>query len=219
MIEKECPGVVSCADILALAARDSVVLTGGIGWAVPTGRRDGLVSLASEADKLPSSKDSVDVQIEKFANKGLDIEDLVTLVGGHTIGTSSCARFLHRLHNYDNTHKPDPKIDQAFVLHLQALCPNPHNGTARVDLDTGSVDKFDNSYYDNLSRGQGVLESDSNLWNDSRTRKLVEMFVGVGRRPRLTLSEKFGSAMVKLSNVEVKTGDEGEIRRMCSFVN
>ncbi|CAL8107739.1 unnamed protein product [Prunus armeniaca] len=47
-LEAACPGVVSCADILALVARDSVVLTKGFSWNVPTGRRDGRVSSASE---------------------------------------------------------------------------------------------------------------------------------------------------------------------------
>ncbi|PRQ18734.1 putative peroxidase [Rosa chinensis] len=40
-LEAACPGVVSCAYIIALAARDSVVLTKGIDWKVPTGRLDG----------------------------------------------------------------------------------------------------------------------------------------------------------------------------------
>lgn len=48
---------------------------------MPTGRRDGLVSLASDAESIPGPKDSIDDQIKKFANKGLSIEDLVTLVG------------------------------------------------------------------------------------------------------------------------------------------
>ncbi|KAF2312344.1 hypothetical protein GH714_034308 [Hevea brasiliensis] len=39
-LEKECPQIVSCADILALAARDSTVLTGGPSWEVPLGRKD-----------------------------------------------------------------------------------------------------------------------------------------------------------------------------------
>ncbi|CAL0331885.1 unnamed protein product [Lupinus luteus] len=41
-IEKECPDTVSCADILALSARHSTVLTGGPNWEVPLGRRDSL---------------------------------------------------------------------------------------------------------------------------------------------------------------------------------
>ncbi|KAH9608751.1 hypothetical protein KSS87_019415 [Heliosperma pusillum] len=36
-VEAACPGVVSCADILALAARDSVVVSGGPTWDVPKG--------------------------------------------------------------------------------------------------------------------------------------------------------------------------------------
>ena len=38
-LERQCPGVVSCADILTVAARDSVVALGGVGWPLGLGRR------------------------------------------------------------------------------------------------------------------------------------------------------------------------------------
>lgn len=55
--------------------------TKGFTWAVPTGRKDGRISLASEAASLPGPIDSVDVQKQKFAAKGLTTQDLVNLVG------------------------------------------------------------------------------------------------------------------------------------------
>ncbi|CAN1240710.1 Peroxidase 4 [Linum grandiflorum] len=39
-VEKACPGIVSCADVLAISARDSTVLLGGPTWNVKLGRRD-----------------------------------------------------------------------------------------------------------------------------------------------------------------------------------
>ncbi|KAF3447990.1 hypothetical protein FNV43_RR08697 [Rhamnella rubrinervis] len=54
-LESLCPGVVSCADILAIAARDSVVALGGQSWTVQLGRRDSTTaSLAAANSEIPS---------------------------------------------------------------------------------------------------------------------------------------------------------------------
>ncbi|PWA82975.1 heme peroxidase [Artemisia annua] len=216
-LETACPGVVSCADILALAARDSVVLTGGHSWHVPLGRRDGLVSRASDTATLPAFNDPMTVQIQKFADKGLNIQDLVILVGGHTIGTAACALFSYRLYNFNNTNAPDPDINQAFLPQLRALCPNGGNALTRVALDTGSVNSFGNSFYDNLRIGRGVIESDAKLWSDKRTQRFVQGFTG--GRSGFRFNAEFGRAMVKMGNIEVKTGRQGQIRRVCTATN
>ncbi|KAJ0514039.1 putative peroxidase [Helianthus annuus] len=247
-LEKDCPGVVSCSDILALAARDSVVLTGGHSWQVPLGRRDGLVSRGSDTANLPASNDSISVQIKKFADKGLDIQDLVTLVGkeskitllhviqgcyfnnhklnwvllsigGHTIGTAACGVFSYRLYNFNNTNRPDPDINSSFLPQLRALCPNGGNASRRVALDTGSVNSFGESFYANLKYGRGVIESDAKLWSDPTTQRFVKRFLGSRGLHGLRFDVEFGRAMVKMGNVEVKTGKQGEIRRICTAIN
>ncbi|KAJ9538167.1 hypothetical protein OSB04_030900 [Centaurea solstitialis] len=215
-LERTCPGVVSCADILALAARDSVVQSGGSSWQVPLGRRDGLVSQASDTANLPAFNEPMSAQIKKFTDKGLNTQDLVTLVGGHTIGTAGCGVFTYRLYNFSNTNGPDPDINQKFLPQLRALCPSGNDGSRRVALDTGSVGKFGNSFYENLRNGRGVIESDAKLWSDRSTQRYVQGFLG-NRGSRF--NKEFGKAMVKMGNVEVKTGTQGEIRRVCTAKN
>ncbi|KAL1289613.1 hypothetical protein HN51_058022 [Arachis hypogaea] len=219
-LEAACPGVVSCADILALAARDSVVLSGGLSWQVPTGRRDGRVSQASDVSNLPAPSDSVDVQKQKFAAKGLNTQDLVTLVGGHTIGTTQCQFFSNRLFNFNGTAAADPAIDPSFVSNLQALCPQNTGAAAnRVALDTGSQFKFDSSYFSNLRNRRGILQSDQALWSDPSTKSFVQRYLGLRGFLGLTFNVEFGKSMVKMSNIGVKTGTDGEIRKICSAFN
>ncbi|MED6204656.1 Cationic peroxidase 2 [Stylosanthes scabra] len=217
-LEAACPGVVSCADILALAARDSVVLSGGLSWKVPTGRRDGTISQASDANNLPAPFDSVDVQKQKFAAKGLNTQDLVTLVGGHTIGTSACQFFSNRLYNFTG-NGADPTINPSFVSTLQGLCPQSTGAANRVALDTGSQFKFDSSYYSNLRNGRGILQSDQALWSDASTKSIVQRYLGIRGLLGLTFSVEFGKSMVKMGNIGVKTGTDGEIRKICSAFN
>ncbi|KAK8529745.1 hypothetical protein V6N13_102648 [Hibiscus sabdariffa] len=219
-LEAACPGVVSCADILTLAARDSVFVTRGINWQVPTGRRDGRVSLASDTSNLPAFTKSIDSQKQKFAAFGLNTQDLVALVGGHTIGTSACQFFSYRLYNFTNGG-PDPTINPAFFPQLQALCPQNGDGSRRIDLDTGSGNRFDVSFFANLRNGGGILESDQKLWTDASTRGFVQRFLGErlrGMRP-LNFNVEFARSMVKMSNIGVKTDTNGEIRRICSAIN
>lgn len=80
-LEKECPETVSCADILAAAARDATVLLGGEYWDVPLGRKDGRVSIGKEADIVPMGHDNVTTLLEFFQSMGLEVSDLVILSG------------------------------------------------------------------------------------------------------------------------------------------
>ncbi|KAJ6363207.1 hypothetical protein OIU78_003395 [Salix suchowensis] len=214
------PGVVSCADILALAARDAVGLSDGPSWSVPTGRRDGRVSLSSQASNLPSPLDSVAAQKQKFSDKGLDDHDLVTLVGAHTIGQTHCQIIRYRLYNFTATGNADPTINQSFLSQLQALCPKNGDGTKPVPLDKDSQTDFDTSFFKNVRDGNGVLESDQRLWDDAATRDVVKKYAGTIRGLfGLRFDTEFRQAMVKMSSIEVKTGTDGEIRKVCSKFN
>ncbi|XP_023748157.1 peroxidase N1, partial [Lactuca sativa] len=188
-------------------------------WAVPLGRRDGLVSRAADTINLPAFNDPVDVQIRKFAEKGLNTQDLVTLSRAHTLGTGACLVFSYRLYNFNNTNGPDPSIDPAFLTTLRNLCPNGGDNRRRVALDTGSENRFDTSYFANLRSGRGVRESDQLLWGNPTTRTIAQRFLGVSGLVGLTFNVEFARSMVRMGNVEVKTGTQGEIRRVCSAFN
>lgn len=139
--------------------------------------------------------------------------------GGHTIGTTACQFFRYRLYNFTSTGDADPSINAAFLATLQSLCPADGDGSRRVGLDNGSENRFDSSFFSNLRNGRGILESDQKLWTDDSTKSFVQRYLGVSGLLGLRFNVEFGKSMVKMSNVEVKTGSDGEIRRVCSAVN
>ncbi|XVE60089.1 hypothetical protein DITRI_Ditri05aG0098800 [Diplodiscus trichospermus] len=82
-LEYKCPGIVSCADILAIAAQESVNLAGGPSWIVLLGRRDSTTANRTLADlAIPAPSETLDVLKSKFAAVGLNTStDLVALSG------------------------------------------------------------------------------------------------------------------------------------------
>jgi len=98
-VERSCPRTVSCADIVAFAARDSVNLTGSLPYQVPSGRRDGNVSLDTDAvTNLPPPTFNASQLVANFAAKNLTAEEMVILSGAHTVGRSFCTSF-NRIYN------------------------------------------------------------------------------------------------------------------------
>ncbi|KAE8660116.1 Peroxidase 24 [Hibiscus syriacus] len=157
-IEMACPQVVSCADIVALAARDAVSAPFRRSlWGVQLGRRDGRVSLANETNRnLPGPFANFSSLIQLFDRKGLDVNDLVVLSGAHTIGVSRCGAISRRLYNFTGNGDADPSLDRAYAQTLRTQCPNPASPTTTVEMDPGSSLSFDNHYYDILLQNKGL---------------------------------------------------------------
>lgn len=211
-LEKQCPGIVSCADILALAARDSVVLSGGPSYGVLLGRRDGLSAnraLANQA--LPGFNFNVSDLVANFAAVGLTTRDMVALSGGHTIGKANCATFSSRL-----TSSPsDPTIDSSYRASLLQLCPTT-NSNNFANLDVGTPTVFDNRYYANLVKGKGLLHSDEVLYSTAGSTR--EQVLGYAN-DQASFFRDFVAAMVKMGNISPLTGTQGQIRQQCGVVN
>ncbi|XP_059074199.1 cationic peroxidase 1-like isoform X2 [Cryptomeria japonica] len=158
-VEAICSGVVSCADIVALAARDSVVALGGPTWTVQLGRRDSLTaSLSTANSNIPAPTSNLSTLISSFSNQGLSTQDMIALSGAHTIGQARCTVF--RTHIYNETN-----INSTFASSVQANCPlsGGDNNLSPLDLQTPTT--FDNDYYMNLMSQSGLLHSDQELFN------------------------------------------------------
>ncbi|KAH9624750.1 hypothetical protein KSS87_003520 [Heliosperma pusillum] len=217
-VEKACPGVVSCADTLVIGARAAISLAGGKWFEVETGRRDGRVSLRSEAQaNIPPPTMSIPTAIKLFASKGLNKDDFVILLGGHTVGTAHCHSFKERLYNFHNTNKPDPSISSSMLQLLRKTCPLNSNVDNETFLDQtpNSHFKIDNAYYKQILAHNGTMEIDQNLASSSLTRGMVEGLA----YSRTQFLDQFGPAMVKMARIGVLTGYQGEIRKTCGSVN
>ncbi|XP_076898739.1 peroxidase 64-like, partial [Bidens hawaiensis] len=211
-VESVCPGVVSCADILALAARDAVVVSGGPHWNVPKGRKDGRISKASETLQLPAPTFNISQLQLSFSQRSLSLEDLAALSGRHTLGFSHCSSFNNRIHNFNSTTDIDPSLHPSFAASLRHVC-NAKNNTkkAAVAMDP-SASTFDNTYYILMLQHKVLFSSDNALLDSRKTRSLVSKFAS----SKDAFSKAFVKSMIKMSSI---TGGGQEISKDCRVVN
>ncbi|GFQ06923.1 peroxidase 17 [Phtheirospermum japonicum] len=212
-LERACPGVVSCADIIIMAARDAVVLSGGPHWEVKLGRQDSLTaSQEASNDIMPSPRANASFLTNLFRKFNLSIKDLVALSGSHSIGKARCFSVVFRLYNQSGSGRADPTIDPKFREKLDHLCPLGGDEEVVGDLD-GTPEKFDNQYYKDLVEGRGFLNSDQTLFTSDGTREYVEVF----SRNESAFYESFIEGMIRLG--DLRSTRHGEIRRDCRVVN
>ncbi|XP_019177407.1 PREDICTED: peroxidase 17-like [Ipomoea nil] len=212
-VEMACPGVVSCADIIIMAARDAVVLSGGPNWEVKLGRIDSLTASQEDADNImPSPRADATTLIDLFSGLNLSVKDLVALSGSHSIGQGRCFSIVFRLYNQSGTGRPDPAIEPNFREKLDKLCPLGGDGNVTGDLDA-TPQVFDNQYFKDLVNGRGFLNSDESLFTTRETRGYVMQY----RRNESAFFEAFVEGMIKMGDLQ--SGRPGEIRRNCRVVN
>ncbi|KAF8377900.1 hypothetical protein HHK36_031288 [Tetracentron sinense] len=216
-LEKECPHTVSCADTLALVARDSTVLAGGPSWEVPLGRRDSRgASISGSNNNIPAPNNTFQTILTKFKLKGLDIVDLVALSGSHTIGNARCTTFRQRLYNQSGNGQPDYSLEQAYATQLRAGCPRSGGDDNLFFLDFVSPTNFDNSYFKNILASKGLLSSDQVLLTaNGASAQLVKKYAENNE----LFFDQFAKSMVKMGNISPLTGSSGEIRKNCRKIN
>ncbi|KAM7260877.1 hypothetical protein ACFE04_026352 [Oxalis oulophora] len=206
-VESQCPGVVSCADIIAMAARDAIFWAGGPVYDIPKGRKDGRRSKIEDTINLPFPTFNASELITVFSKRGFTAQEMVALSGAHTLGVARCSSFKGRL-----SSSIDPNMDSDFAKTLSKTCTAGDNAEQPLDPTRNT---FDNFYYNTLIRKSGVLFSDQTLYTNPRTRAVVNNYA----LNQAMFFFDFQQAMVKMSTLDVKEGSRGEVRDNCRKIN
>ncbi|XP_047062856.1 peroxidase P7-like [Lolium rigidum] len=210
-VEASCKATVSCADIVALAARDAVNLLGGPSWPVLLGRRDALMTTKAAAeDSLPSPTSRLPQLLHSFSKKGLNARDLVALSGAHSVGMAHCSNF--REHVYKDT-----KINMTYAAQLRAkVCPFVGGDDNLAPLELQKPDKFDNGFFNDVITGQVLLRTDQELLGSSGSHGTTDALVREYAANADRFAAEFAMAMIKLGNMAVQ---DGEVRLNCRRPN
>ncbi|XP_057953307.1 peroxidase 4-like [Malania oleifera] len=205
----------SCADILAVAARDAILISGGPWYDPLLGRRDTkVVSLAAANDpkNLPPPNSSLSTLISVFQNHGMGIKELVLLSAAHTVGNARCVSFRQRIYT-------DAFINPFFAARLRDNCPQSGGDNNVEPLDHQTPYSFDNVYFNNLETSTALLHSDQVLYSGDFS-KLSDQLVKNYSANHEAFLRDFPAAMINMGNFKpLITASQGEIRTNCRKIN
>ncbi|KAG5629278.1 hypothetical protein H5410_000995 [Solanum commersonii] len=121
----------------------------------------------------------------------------------------------YRIYNFNKTGGPDPSMSPWLLAELKDKCPTISlifDNTYPLDVKTPSL--VDNSYFQEIKKGNGVLQIDQQIALGELTKNIVDDIVNDP-----DFYTKFGDAMVKLGRVEVLIDGQREVRKSCRVVN
>ncbi|KAJ4962872.1 hypothetical protein NE237_022811 [Protea cynaroides] len=128
-------------------------MQGGQFYNVTTGRRDGLISLASDAlDLLSLANISVSEAIVALASRGINVTDTVMI-----LGFAHCSSFKDRLYNFDNTGQADRTMDPLLVTVLMQTCLR-NLITNNIVVHSASANTVDDNYQ-KIENNRGILQN------------------------------------------------------------
>lgn len=111
-------------------------------------------------------------------------------------------------------------VSETYLKKLKSVCPATGGGednTSAMDYLTPNL--FDNSFYQLLLRGEGLLNSDQELYSSVlgiETKKLVQKYA----EDPITFFQQFSDSMVKMGNITNPDSIEtGEVRKNCRYIN
>lgn len=135
------------------------------------------------------------------------------------MGKARCLSFRQRVYDVSAEEHYDPyKRYTTFRRILRSICPKSGRDNELAPLDFTTPARFDNHYYTNLLQGNGLLGSDNVLVTEDHEGVIIELVWDYASNQK-HFFEAFANSMVKMGNINVLTGNEGEIRRKCRFVN
>ena len=141
------------------------------------------------------------------------MKDLAVLSGAHTLGTAHCPSYADRLYNFSSAYNSDPSLNSEYADRLRTRCKSVDNKAMLSEMDPGSYKTFDTSYYHHVAKRRGLFQSDAALLADATTREYVQR-IATGNFDDVFFKD-FSESMIKMGNVGVLIGVDGEIRKKC----
>lgn len=136
------------------------------------------------------------------------------------MGRTHCRYILDRLYNFNNTGKPDPSMNKAFADQMRKQCPQrtkkgQSDPLVFLNPESSSKYTFTESFYKRVLSYQSVLGVDQQLLFSNDTLQITEEFAGGFEY----LRRSFALSMSRMGNINVLTGNAGEIRQNCRYIN
>ncbi|CAI9108633.1 OLC1v1008286C1 [Oldenlandia corymbosa var. corymbosa] len=211
VVEQRCPGVVSCADILNLATRDAAHLGHHhtqCSWEEGMDLGQVLHGLTTLTFKFLGNSSEL-CYFERTRSAGS---------GAHTMGTTHCQYIRDRLYNFNNTGKPDPKMDKSLLKILRNQCPQTttkgtNDPVVYLNPKNGPKYEFTNNYYKGVKSYKAVLGIDQQqMWGNYS-------FVDAYAKSFEAFRQEFALSISRMGGLKVLTGTNGEIRKNCRVTN